>query len=63
MFELAKQKVQSIQFSMIRDAAYSVKNEVMEMIAKVVKRKSRLDLSIVSGKHLQNSMDKYTKLI
>ena len=53
MLEFAKQEVQSIQYSKIKDAAVSVKNEVLEMIAKVVKRKGRLDLPIVSGKHLR----------
>ena len=33
--------------------AHSIKNEVLEMIAKVAKRKGRLDLPIVSGKHLR----------
>ena len=31
----------------------NVKSEVLEMIAKVAERKGRLDLSIVSGKHLR----------
>ena len=32
MVELAKQEVQSIRYAKIRNAAVSVKNEVMEMI-------------------------------
>ena len=53
MLELAKQEVRSIQYSKIKDVAVSVKNEVLEMIAKVAERKGRLDLPIVSGKHLR----------
>ena len=53
MLELAKQEVQSIQYAKIRNAAVSVKNEVMEMVAKVRERKGRLDLPIVSGKNLR----------
>lgn len=34
-----------------------MKNEVLEMIAKVAKRKGRLDLPIVSGKHLRKISD------
>ena len=58
MLELAKQKVQSIQYAKIRNAAVSVKNEVLEMIAKVRERKGRLDLPIVSGKHLRKISDR-----
>ena len=53
MFELAKQEVQSVQYAKLKDTAVSVKNEIVEMIAKVAKRKGRLDLPIVSGKHLR----------
>ena len=53
MLELAKQEVQSIQYAKIKNAAVSVNNEVMEMIAKARERKGRLDLPIVSGKHLR----------
>ena len=49
MLELAKQEVQSIQYAKIRNAAVSVKNEDLEMIAKVRERKGRLDLPIVGG--------------
>ena len=49
MLELAKQEVQNIQYSRFINAAVSVKNEVLEMIAKVRERKGRLDLPIVSG--------------
>jgi hypothetical protein len=53
MLELAKQEVRSIQHTKIKAVADSVKNEVIEMIAKVAQRKGRLDLPIVSGKHLR----------
>lgn len=53
MLELAKQEVRSIQYSGLKEVAVNVKNEVMEMIAKVAKRKGRLDLPIVSGKYLR----------
>ena len=53
MLELAKQEVRSIQYSGLKEVAVSVKNEAMEMIAKVAKRKGRLDLPIVSGKYLR----------
>ena len=58
MLELAKQEVQSIQYAKIRNVAVSVKNEVLEMIAKVRERKGRLDLPIVSGKHLRKISDR-----
>ena len=58
MLELAKQEVQSIRYSKIRSTATSVKNEVIEMIAKVRERKGRLDLPIVSGKHLRKISDR-----
>ena len=61
MLELAKQEVQSIQHAEIRNAAVSVKNEVLEMIAKVRERKGRLDLPIVSGKHLRKISDRTAK--
>ena len=35
-----------------------MKNEVLEMIAKVAQRKGRLDLPIVSGKHLRKISDR-----
>lgn len=38
--------------------AVGVKNEVMEMTAKVRERKGRLDLPIVSGKHLRKISDR-----
>ncbi len=58
MLVLAKQELHSAQYAtykstQIKNAAVSVKNEVMEMIAKVRERKGRLDLPIVSGKHLR----------
>ncbi len=63
MLMLAKQEVHSAQYAtykstQIKNAAVSVKNEVMEMIAKVRERKGRLDLPIVSGKHLRRISDR-----
>ena len=55
---LAKQELHSAQYAKIKNAAVSVKNEVMEMIAKVRERKGRLDLPIVSGKHLRKIADR-----
>ena len=42
----------------IKNTAVSVKNEVIEIIAKVRERKGRLDLPIVSGKHLRRISDR-----
>ena len=53
MLMFAKQEVHSAQYEKIKNMAVSVKNEVMEMIAKVRERKGRLDLPIVSGKSLR----------
>ena len=58
MLMLAKQEVQSAQYAKIKNAAVSVKNEVLEMIAKIRERKGRLDLPIVSGKHLRKISDR-----
>ena len=63
MLMLAKQEVHSAQYAtykstQIKNTAVSVKNEVMEMIAKVRGRKGRLDLPIVSGKHLRKIADR-----
>ena len=58
MLMLAKQELHSAQYAKIKNAAVSVKNEVMEMIAKVRERKGRLDLPIVSGKHLRRISDR-----
>ena len=63
MLMLAKQEVHSAQYAtykstQIKNTAVSVKNEVMEMIAKVRERKGRLDLPIVSGKHLRKIADR-----
>ena len=58
MLMLAKQELHSAQYAKIKNAAVSVKNEVMEMIAKVRERKGRLDLPIVSGKHLRKISDR-----
>ena len=58
MLMLAKQELHSAQYAtykstQIKNTAVSVTNEVMKMIAKVRGRKGRLDLPIVSGKHLK----------
>ena len=63
MLMLAKQELHSAQYAtfkstQIKNTAVSVKNEVMEMIAKVRERKGRLDLPIVSGKHLRKISDR-----
>ena len=58
MHMFAKQEVHSAQYEKIKNTAVSVKNEVMEMIAKVRERKGRLDLPIVSGKHLRKIADR-----
>ena len=58
MLMLAKREVHSAQYTKIKNATLSVKNEVMEMIAKVRERKGRLDLPIVSGKHLRRISDR-----
>ena len=63
MLMLAKQEVHNAQYAtykstQIKNTAVSVKNEVMEMIAKVRERKGRLDLPIVSGKHLRRISDR-----
>ena len=58
MLMLAKQELHSAQYAKIKSTAVSVKNEVMEMIAKVRERKSRLDLPVVSGKHLRKISDR-----
>ena len=52
MFELAKQEVQSIQYAKIKNAAVSVKNEVMEIIERVQEKMGRLALPIASAKYL-----------
>ena len=61
MLMLAKQELHSAQYAKIKSTAVSVKNEVMEMIAKVRERKGRLDLPIVSGKHLRKISDRNRK--
>ena len=63
MLMLARQELHSAQYAtykstQIKNTAVSVKNEVMEMIAKVRERKGRLDLPIVSGKHLRRISDR-----
>lgn len=55
MLMLAKQELYSVQ---IKNVTVGAKNEVMEMIAKVRERKGRLDLPIVSGKHLRRISDR-----
>ena len=66
MLMLAKQELHSAQYAtykstQIKNTVVSVKNEVMEMIAKVRGRKGRLDLPIVSGKHLRKISDSNRK--
>ena len=58
MLMLVKQELHSAQYAKIKSTAVSVKNEVMKMIAKVRERKGRLDLPIVSGKHLRRISDR-----
>ena len=58
MLMLARQELHGAQYAKIKNSAVSVKNEVMEMIAKVRERKGRLDLPIVSGKHLRRISDR-----
>ena len=69
MLMLAKQEVHNAQYAMykstqIKSTAVSREQcqqagmEVMEMIAKVRERKGRLDLPIVSGKHLRRIADR-----
>ena len=58
MLELARQEVRSIRYQNMFSAVHSVTNEVMEMIAKVAQRKGRLDLPVVSGKHLRRISDR-----
>ena len=58
MLEFANQEVDRIQHSKIKDVAASVRNEVLEMIAKVAERKGRLDLPIVKGKYLYRMTDR-----
>ena len=54
----ANQELQNIQSSYTENVATDVENEVLDMIAKVAKRKGRLDLPIVSGKHLRRISDR-----
>ena len=61
MLMLAKRELHSAQYAKIKSTAVSAKNEVMEMIAKVKERKGRLDLPIVSGKHLRKISDRNRK--
>ena len=63
MLMIAKQELHSAQYAtykstQIKSTASGVKNEVMEMITKVRERKGRLDLPIVSGKHLRKIADR-----
>ena len=52
MLELAKQEVHSAQYAKIKNAAVSVKNEILEMIGRVQEKMGRLALPIVSAKYL-----------
>ncbi len=69
MLMLAKQELHSAQYAMYkstqikstavsREQCQQAGKEVMEMIAKVRERKGRLDLPIVSGKHLRRISDR-----
>ncbi len=63
MLILAKQELHNAQYAtykstQIKSTTVRVKNEIMEMIAKVRERKGRLDLPIVSGKHLRKISDR-----
>ena len=63
MLILARQELHNAQYAtykstQIKSTTVSVKNEIMEMIAKVRERKGRLDLPIVSGKHLRKISDR-----
>ncbi len=69
MLMLAKQELHSAQYAtykstqikntaVSREKCQQVGIEVMEMIAKVRERKGRLDLPIVSGKHLRKISDR-----
>ncbi len=69
MLMLAKQEVHNAQYAMYkstqikstavsREQCQQAGKEVMEMIAKVRERKGRLDLPIVSGKHLRRISDR-----
>ncbi len=61
MLMLTKQEFHSAQYAKIKSTAVSMKNEVKEMIAQVRERKGRLDLPIVSGKHLRKISDRNRK--
>ncbi len=72
MLMLAKQELHSAQYAtykstqikntaVSREKCQQVGIEVMEMIAKVRERKGRLDLPIVSGKHLRKISDRNRK--
>lgn len=62
MLLLANKELHRTQYAahntQMKNAAVSVKNEVMEMIAKVRERKGRLVLPIVSGKYLRKMSDR-----
>ena len=55
---LANKELETIQSSYAETPATDGENEVLDMIAKVGKRKGRLDLPIVSGKHLRRISDR-----
>lgn len=58
MLMLAKQEVHSTQYAKIKNAAVSVKNEVLEMIGRVQEKMGRLALPIVSAKYLAKISDR-----
>lgn len=56
--ENAKQRVRCAQYARIRNAVATANNNVLELIAKVAECKGRLDIFIVSGKHLRKISDR-----
>jgi len=58
MLEIAKQEVHSALYAKIKNAAVSVKNEVLEMIERVQEKMGRLALPIVSAKYLAKIPDR-----
>ncbi len=68
MLELARQEMHSVQYAayntQIKNAAVSVKNEVLEMVQRVQEKMGRLALPIVSAKYLAKipNRDKVDKI-
>jgi hypothetical protein len=57
MYEEAKAELKQLT-EQTKEVLVSVKNEVLDMIEKVKSRKGRLDLPIVTGKHLRRISDR-----